>query len=145
MVRPHRTVCSSESRIWHGTDRTCQYHAEQARVPIMHIRESGCAAQLWARPFLGHWLLVLSFRSSLRSSFVRGQVVRVMGLSFGYNLAEGLQMNVRVAERYTLDVERSIWLKARAMALEWHPCGTAHLLNNHFPFGIAKEGRCGCL
>ena len=36
-------------------------------------------------------------------------------------------MNVRVAERYTLHVERSIWLKARAMALEWHPCVTAHL------------------
>ena len=140
MERPHRRVSSSESRIWHCTHHTCHYHAEQAHVRIMHIRVSGCAAQLWTRPFLGHWHLVLSFRSSLRSSFVRGQVVRVMGLSFGYNLAEGLQVNVRVAERYTFDVERSIWLKARAMALEWH----AHL-NDHFPFRIAKEGRCGCL
>ena len=47
--------------------------------------------------------------------FIReGQVVRVMGLSFGYNLVEELQVNIHVAarERHTLDVERSIWLKA---------------------------------
>ena len=78
-VTSQKTLCSSESRIWHGTDRTCQYHAEQARVRIMHIRESGCAAQLCTRPFLGHWLLVLSFHSSLRSSFGRARSSALWG------------------------------------------------------------------
>ena len=65
--------------------------------------------------FLGIGSLLLSFRSSQGSSLDLhswGQVVSVMGLSFGYNLAEESQLNVRVAERCTLDVERSIKLKA---------------------------------
>ena len=51
-----------------------------------------------------------------------GQVVRVMGLSLGYNVVEGLPVNVHVAEQHTLDMERSIWLKVFVMTLEWHAC-----------------------
>ena len=71
----------------------------------MHIRESDSSLS-WA---LASCIVI----PLIPEIFIReGQVVRVMGLSFGYNLVEEWQVNVRVAERYTLDVERSIWLKA---------------------------------
>ena len=77
----------------------------------MHTRESGWAARLWTRHFLAHWLLAFVIPLILEIFIRGGQVVRVMGLSLGHNLVERLQVNVRVAERYTLDVERSIYLK----------------------------------
>ena len=60
------------------------------------------------------WVLascLLSFRSFLSSLIRGGQGIRVMGLSLRYNMVEELQVKLRFAERYTLDVERSIWLK----------------------------------
>ena len=78
----------------------------------MRVRESGCAAQLWTRPILAHLLLVFVI-PLIREIFIRGcQSVHVMGLLLGYNVVKELQVNVGVAERYTLDVESSIWLKA---------------------------------
>ena len=77
----------------------------------MHIRESGYAAKLRTRSFLGHWLLVFVIPLILEIFIRGGQVIRVMWLSLGYNLVEGLQVNVRRAERQTLDAGRSIWLK----------------------------------
>ena len=109
--------------MWHGTDHTCQYRAEQARVRIMHFRESGSAAQLQTCPFLGHWYLDYFVIPLLPNIFIReGQIVCVMGLSLEDDLVEELQVNIHGAERYTLDVEISIWLKAGVMALEWHAC-----------------------
>ncbi len=65
----------------------------------MHIRESGRAAELSTRPFLGLWLLVLVIPLIPELFACGGQVICVFGLSSANNLAEELQVNVRVAAR----------------------------------------------
>ena len=88
----------------------------------MRIRESSCAqaAQLCTHPFLELKLLVFII-PLIPEIFTRGDmVVRVMGLSLGYNSLEELQVNVRVVEQSALDVERSLWLKVKKVA--WLAC-----------------------